>query len=1077
MKTSRRALNSASVLLLLAALPARAQWTIDGAPLCTSPGNQFVNDMIPVGAGVAIAVWGDTRSGNTDIYAQKLDAAGSPQWALDGVVVCNAVNNQFNIRGIADGAGGAILVWQDPRSGFGDVYAQRINSSGAALWTANGVGVCTAPGSQIAPFLVADGAGGAIITWTDYRAGNPNTDIYAQRINSAGAVQWAADGVAVCAPPSTQYYPTIATDGAGGSIITWMDDRTSPNSYDIYAQRINSAGSALWTATGVVICAGPGDQLFPEIVADGAGGAIIAWQTDYDDLYAQRVNSTGAVQWAANGVAVCTAPGFEAQGALIGGVVADGSGGAVFAWDDTRNGGLDIYGQRMNGSGVAQWTANGVAVCTAAGDQQYPRVASDGAGGAVIAWEDSRSGAFDIYSQRVNTTGAPQWTADGAGLCAAGGDQLAAVVVGDGSGGALVAWTDPRSGNNDAYAERVLSNGHATSFTVNSTAIDFVTGTLMEAIAQANAIPGAQTIRFDIPGPGPHVIDAFVYTIPAITDALTIDGFTQPGSAPNTNPIGSPSNAQIQVEIMGWTVVGLDFQATGTVRGVAINGFGSCISAGAPYVVVEGNYIGTDHTGTQYPPFLQHLGVLILGDHCRVGGSTPASRNVIGYGTEAGIRIYGAPNAEVYGNYIGVGADAATNFGSSIGVDIMNNATAARIGSSTIGTNLNPAESNLIMNNFKNVVVRGAGSIGNFIAGNSMLGTYLMIDLNDDSYTLNDALDTDAGPNGLQNYPVLSSAAGSQINGTMDGAANVPLYLHFYWSADCCLNAVHYVGGTVVTLDANGSSPFAFSPAGPIPPGVAISATATDMGGNTSEVAYAVTYQNTGSGSSQVATLMSAGGTMYGSATFATVTAAGNTYTTNPYMPPVPVSGYAIGNPNDPQIYFNITTDAAYTGGVDICLNYDESNIPGPEANLVLLHYDGSMWLDVTTARDLVNNKICGHVTSLSPFVIGAVTPTGADDTPLPASFVLHANVPNPFNPITTIHYDIPAGGADVNITVFDVAGRLVRALVNEHRAPGTWSVEWNGEDDRGARVASGVYFYRMRAGSFVDTKKMVLLK
>jgi hypothetical protein len=234
---------------------------------------------------------------------------------------------------------------------------------------------------------------------------------------------------------------------------------------------------------------------------------------------------------------------------------------------------------------------------------------------------------------------------------------------------------------------------------------------------------------------------------------------------------------------------------------------------------------------------------------------------------------------------------------------------------------------------------------------------------------------------------------------------------------------------------------------------------------------------NTPGGSNVFVNLVDDKGTLRGTATFSQVFSGNNTYIANPYTPPVPVSGYAIGNPNDPQIYFNITTNASYAGGVDICLNYDENNIPGPEANLVLLHYDGSMWVDVTTSRDLVNNKICGHVTSLSPFVIGAVTTTGVGDTPLPQSFALHANVPNPFNPITTISYDIPAGGADVNISIFDVSGRLVRELVREHRPAGVSSAQWNGENDRGQRVASGVYFYRMRAGDFVETKKMVLLK
>jgi hypothetical protein len=160
-----------------------------------------------------------------------------------------------------------------------------------------------------------------------------------------------------------------------------------------------------------------------------------------------------------------------------------------------------------------------------------------------------------------------------------------------------------------------------------------------------------------------------------------------------------------------------------------------------------------------------------------------------------------------------------------------------------------------------------------------------------------------------------------------------------------------------------------------------------------------------------------------------------------------------------------------------VCLNYDENNIPGPETNLVLLHYENSMWTDVTTSRDPANNILCGHVSTLSPFVIGMVTTTGVDDEPVPNRFALHTNVPNPFNPVTTIQYDVAAPGADVNTAVFDVSGRLVRTLVGEHRAPGNWSVQWNGTDDRGKRVASGVYFYRMHAGSFMDTKKMVLLK
>jgi len=110
--------------------------------------------------------------------------------------------------------------------------------------------------------------------------------------------------------------------------------------------------------------------------------------------------------------------------------------------------------------------------------------------------------------------------------------------------------------------------------------------------------------------------------------------------------------------------------------------------------------------------------------------------------------------------------------------------------------------------------------------------------------------------------------------------------------------------------------------------------------------------------------------------------------------------------------------------------------------------------------------------------VADAGTPTGVKPTPgIPDRFALLQNVPNPFNPTTTIVYDVPAGGADVTIVIYDVAGRRVRTLVNEHKVPGRYQVLWDGRTERGENATTGVYFYRMKAGSFVQARKTVLLK
>ena len=1074
----RNAIQLLIPMLFLAA-PAQAQWTIDGVGVSTAPGDQAIPAITYDDAGGWFVTWADHRGADWDIYAQRLNAGGATQWAVTGVSICNVAQDQSDVQIVSDDAGGAIIVWSDRRSGAQDIYAQRIKPNGTPWWTANGVAICTAANNQWYPRVVPDGSGGAIITWVDFRSGTLNSDIYSQRINAAGVVQWTANGVAIGDQTITQFPPAIATDDNGGAIITWHIEPI-PGSGDIYAQRINSAGAVQWGANGVAVGTDPSDQFYPVIVSDGSSGAIIVWHGGGAewDLYAQRVNSAGALQWNPAGVAICTAAGAQASESQPG-IIPDGFGGAIITWDDLRTGGFDVYAQRISSGGGVAWTGDGVVVSAAADAQQSPTIVQDAYGGAIISWFDNRGfGTFDIYAQRMSVAGAPQWTADGIPVCTAAGDQYSPVLLAN-AGGAVVAWDDGRSGR-DVYAQRIQSDGKAVSFTVNSTAEAYATGTLWEAIAQANAILGPQVIRFDIPGAGPHVINVLTFGLPPITDALTIDGFTQPDASPNTNPFGSASNAQIKIQISGSSFLsGIDFQALGTLRGVAISGFNpASIVVQAFGVVIEGNYIGTDASGLNAGPHAQVYGVQILGINGRVGGTTPAARNVICNSLQAGVGLDGAVGAQVFGNYIGAKADAASVLSNWEGVRILNEATGSRVGSSVLATIVDPAERNLIMgNNYFGVVVEGASTEGNLIVGNTIgPNVFGSIDLGADGFDTNDPGDVDSGPNQRQNYPELTSAVGSHINGNMTGAPSQQLFLHFYWSPFCCGLAMQFVGGAIITLDGSGAASFAASPPGTIPPGAWVNATATDVFGNTSELSGPIFYMNTSSGSSQVATLTSSNGDVYGTATFANVTSAGNTYTENPYTPPVPVSGYSIGNPNDPQIYFNITTNAAYTGGVDICLNYNENSIPGPEANLVLLHYDGSNWVDVTTSRDPANNKVCGHVTSLSPFVIGAVTPTGID-TPVPTSFALHGNVPNPFNPITTITYDIPQGGADVSIVIYDVAGRLVRDLVHEHRPAGTWSVQWNGEGDRGQRVASGVYFYRMRAGNFVDTKKMVLLK
>ena len=94
----------------------------------------------------------------------------------------------------------------------------------------------------------------------------------------------------------------------------------------------------------------------------------------------------------------------------------------------------------------------------------------------------------------------------------------------------------------------------------------------------------------------------------------------------------------------------------------------------------------------------------------------------------------------------------------------------------------------------------------------------------------------------------------------------------------------------------------------------------------------------------------------------------------------------------------------------------------------------------------------------------------------IPEEFALHQNFPNPFNPITSLRYDLPEQ-AWVTLRVYDLLGREVTQLVNSVQDAGYRSVQWNATDSFGKPVSAGVYLYQIRAGEFVQTRKMVLLK
>jgi hypothetical protein len=445
------------------ASPQWIQWARDGVPATSSTAGYFP-DVVPDGSGGCIVVWCDYRfSGSSEVraYVQRLTSDGlvAPGWRPDGVPLSATSGMQFFPLAIPDGNGGAIVAWQEYRSETSyNAFAQRITASGSAGegWPADGVPLCTQPGYQVAVAIVDDGVGGVIVAWEDGRSGGRG-DIYAQRLSAAGVPLWAQDGVCLSTGLGDKMSPVMVSDGSGGAIVAWPD--TLPGACSIYAQRVDSSGNRLWGSGAVRVCMPSRyQQTNLRLVTDGTHGAIAAWVATgvWDCVLRQRVLANGTIAWPTDVVSVqdnCD-------------LVADGAGGAIVVWQDVHQllDDADIYAQRVDMNGNRLWAGAGVAVCSHAGLQQAPRLCSDAHGGAIVVWEDWRNSSSstaydnsDVYAQWLDASGAYRWTADGEEVCTAAGNQIFPLISADASSGFIV-WLDRRGDQWGLYAQRVRTN-------------------------------------------------------------------------------------------------------------------------------------------------------------------------------------------------------------------------------------------------------------------------------------------------------------------------------------------------------------------------------------------------------------------------------------------------------------------------------------------------------------------------------------------------------------------------------------------------------------------------------------------
>ncbi|MCM8759133.1 MAG: putative Ig domain-containing protein [Candidatus Omnitrophica bacterium] len=342
--------------------------------------------------------------------------------------------------------------------------------------------ICNVAGSQNQLQIVRDNAGNFIILWVDERRGIvPGfswkfKDIYGQKINSSGEIQWQEDGKALVKGYSEEVQYEMqcdvraTTDGGSGVIFSWTDASGGGiQDNNVWMTRIDGNGNKLW---GNNLLLQSGDSGSNEsICSDGEGGVFAVWSYGgyrlwYPRAKASHIGQNGNI--ILNLGSISSKGGDDGEGSAIASPVVklSSSGVAIIGWEDERDG--PYYGWRslrvQKFAGGPVWTLGGIRLSLLNNDVNkivsYIDIVSDGDGGLIGFWCDNRNGNKDIFAQRISSSGNILWQDGGIPVCTALEDQSNLQAVSDNSGGAVVVWVDVRNNTFQIYAQRIDRNGN-----------------------------------------------------------------------------------------------------------------------------------------------------------------------------------------------------------------------------------------------------------------------------------------------------------------------------------------------------------------------------------------------------------------------------------------------------------------------------------------------------------------------------------------------------------------------------------------------------------------------------------------
>lgn len=391
------------------------QWPHNGLLISSHPQNTalFGWDMIVDSSDNAVIVFSDIRDGgDLDTFAYRVSSAGQMLWGADGVQL--SINPDFDpAPRVAEASNGDfVFVWlRDPSSGDGDIRMQRLTAGGVPLLAGGGLPVVVSAGEDPGFVQIVPAENGnVILSWLrNIRSFSSPRHLRARKFSPAGSPVWASN-VEVYNAFSLPigYFPIVLSDGAGGAVIAWH--RSDGSLYNSFLQHLDSSGTELFPHNGVAVSTTPGMyHIGPALAYNRTSGeSFIFWNEENTfqsqwGVYGQKFSPSGSRMWTDGGEVLMPVDSLFKS---IPRTVPYSDGAMVFLLDEPGGFGTDrVLGMRVNGLGNQVWPGSQVLISSTPSQKgRYP-VTIAPSGVVTLAWEDNRNGTVDVFGQNIRPDG------------------------------------------------------------------------------------------------------------------------------------------------------------------------------------------------------------------------------------------------------------------------------------------------------------------------------------------------------------------------------------------------------------------------------------------------------------------------------------------------------------------------------------------------------------------------------------------------------------------------------------------------------------------------------------------------